>query len=247
VTVGDEAGAVSALRDAALASTDPLLAVAAAGRLPLRGAAGSAAGELVVVDGARGGNSPVWSQWAVLPPRDLASAAQVSSTASLGDGLVALGTARGICVASEDWLDARSASDLLASNRRALDARQRGMLSSGREVEPGIWVGRNVRLGPGARLVAPAFIGENSSIGAGCTVGPHASVGSSCLVDANAVLARAMVTAGTYVGEGLDVLDAIVDGPVLVNVRLGASVRIDDGLLLAGAPRPPQARSMASR
>jgi NDP-sugar pyrophosphorylase family protein len=247
VTVEDEARAVSALRDAALASSDPLVAVAAADRLPLRGAVGSTAGELIVVDGDRGGNPPAWGEFAVLPPQDLAGAARVSSVASLGDELVALGVARGICVASEAWLDARSASELLGSNRRALDSRQRGLLSSGREVEPGVWVGRNVRLGPGARLVAPVFIGENSSIGAGCTVGPHASVGSSCLIDANAVLSRAMVTAGTYVGEGLDVLDTIVDGPVLVNVRLGASVRIDDGLLLAGARRNSQARGVSSR
>ena len=247
VAVEDEASAVTAVRQTAEASTDPLVAVAAADCLPLRGGDALADRELVVVESSRGDGPPAWSRWAVVPPQDLARAARVPSVAMLGDALVAMAGDRGACTPSEGWLDARCASDLLASNQRALESRQQGLLPSGREIEPGIWVGRNVRLGSGVRLVAPAFIGENTSVSAGCTVGPHASIGSSCLIDANAVLTRSMVTAGTYVGEGLDVLDAIVDGNVLVNVRLGASVRVDDGLLLAGGRRAAQERRTASR
>ena len=229
-----ERGVVEAVRAAASESADALVALAAADRLPLCDKDPSAGCELVVVDRIDDGEMTRWGGWAMLPAACISEAAAGSSLSSLGDALVAIGEARGRCVTSDRWLDARGAGALLDSNRRALDSHQRGLLSIGREVEPGIWVGRNVRLGPGVSLVAPVFIGENTSIGARSTVGPHAAIGSACLVDADASVERSVVTAGTYVGEGLNVADAIVDGPTLVNVRLGASVRIDDGWLLAG-------------
>lgn len=246
VAVAGEAAVVGAVRQVALASVDPFIVVAATDRLPRLTDEALGTRDLVVVNRVDAA-TPTWDGWAALPPACLAEAAWGWSLQSFGDALVVVGEARGACVAAESWLDVRSATALLASNHRALEQNQAGMLASGRQVEPGIWVGRNVRLGPRVRLVAPAFIGDNTHVGAGSTVGPCVAIGSACLIDADALLERSMVTAGTYVGEGLNVVDAIVDGPTLVNVRLGASVRVDDGLLLAGTPESQRAWGAASR
>lgn len=238
--VSGEPAAIGAVRQAALASEQPLIALASADRLPLCEGHGPSAQEMIAVD-VDDAQMPGWAGWAVLPPACLAEVARATSLESFGKELVAAGNA---CtwIRPEGWLDARRAEALLGSNRHALDVRQRGLLATGREIDPGIWTGRNVRLGPGVRLIAPVFIGENTSIGARCTIGPDVTIGSSCLIDTDSSIERSMVTAGSYVGEGLTVVESIVDGSTLVNVRLGTSVHIDDPLLLAGTrpPRPPR-------
>ena len=64
----------------------------------------------------------------------------------------------------------------------------------GKQIRPGVWAGRGVRVERGARVVAPAYLGEGARIRAaavvtrGSSVGHHAEIDCGTIVDASSVL-----------------------------------------------------------
>ena len=141
-------------------------------------------------------------------------------------------------ISTEDWLDVSSPARILESQARLLDRKLRGLLISGAEREPGIWVARNATIHPSVRLTAPLYIGTNTRLERGVRVGPYAVIGPDCIVDSKTVIEKALVMEGSYVGEGLEVHEAIVSHNLLVNVRLDASVDIGENFLLGRLDRP---------
>ncbi|MDE1175191.1 MAG: NDP-sugar synthase [Edaphobacter sp.] len=138
------------------------------------------------------------------------------------------------------WLDASSPEALLKSQTLLLERRLDGMTLSGVEREPGVWVSRNVVVHPTASLVAPVYIGPNTRLNRGVRVGPNAVLEGECIVDTNTSIENSLVTAGSYIGERLELDTAIVDHNLLINVRLGTSVNIMEGFLLGGLKRRSQ-------
>jgi lipopolysaccharide/colanic/teichoic acid biosynthesis glycosyltransferase len=76
------------------------------------------------------------------------------------------------------------------------------------------------------------YIGENCRIGAGVQVGPHAVIEHDCVLDTRSLVSQAVVFAGSYVGEALEVTDAVVDKNCLVDTHFGTAVTIADSFLL---------------
>ena len=123
-------------------------------------------------------------------------------------------------------------ADVIESNRRALSGEYPDMLRRGKEVRPGLWVGRNVRIHPTARLVPPAFVGDNSRLGAGVQVGPSAVIGRDCVIGRNTLVSNSVIGDGSYVGEELDLKSVFVDRSKLINTRLNAAIDgVDERLL----------------
>ncbi len=129
-------------------------------------------------------------------------------------------------------LSVRSFEELLAAQRTVLDKAFPELLLSGREIEPGIWLSRNVSLHPTARLIPPVYVGRNCRIGEGVQLGPYAVVGHDCALDARCVVSESVIFPGSYVGEALELDHVLVDKNRLVNVRLGAAVSIADDFIL---------------
>ena len=129
-------------------------------------------------------------------------------------------------------LSVRSFVDFMDANWTVLEKRFPGLQLSGREASEGVWISRNVSLHPTARLTAPAYIGENCRIAAGVQLGPRVVVGSDCFVDQSSELSEAVVFGGSYIGEALELKNAIVDRNCLVNVRVGAAVTVTDNFIL---------------
>ena len=99
--------------------------------------------------------------------------------------------------------------------------------------EPGtVAVGRNVRIHPTARIVAPAAIAADCTLGAGSVVGPFATLGVGCVLDDGAEVREAVASAGTYVGAGLLVAGSVACGPLLTSGPRGTTVRVADRGLL---------------
>jgi hypothetical protein len=174
---------------------------------------------------------PTWNGCAWLQADLVASIPADATRAELNTYLLSHLAPDGIEVVAEA-LNLDSLSGFLQAQRRLLSKSFRGVHLSGRQVEPGVWISRNVVIHPTATLTAPLFIGENSRIGAGAVIGPNAVIGHDTVVDRHTVVQDAAVLAGSYCGEGLELDHVIVDRNRLIDVRLGTSVNISESFVL---------------
>ncbi len=147
-------------------------------------------------------------------------------------------------------LSAGSYEDLIDANRRALMREFPGLLVGGREVQPGVWLARNVTIHPTARLVPPAFLGENSRVGAMVQVGPAASIGKDCMIERDTFVSDSVVCGGSYVGRQLALRGVVVDRSRLINTKWDAEIEDVDDLLLGsvfGTPWRTRVRRACGR
>lgn len=177
---------------------------------------------------------PRWSGWAVLPMgflRDLpgnldedALAQRVMAAVENGGGRLEVPAV----------LDIRSYRGLLDAHRKVLAKEFQGLFLSGREVDEGIWLSRNVMLHPTARLQPPVYIGENCRIESHTQLGPCAVIGRNCVLGSASTVEDSVVFPGSYVGEALELKEVLVDRNRLINVRMDVAVSITDEFILGG-------------
>jgi hypothetical protein len=132
-----------------------------------------------------------------------------------------------------DWL-----ATSLAWLPHALTADRIGV----RELRPGIWVGLNTRVAPGAELRAPCWLGENVRVETNTIIGPGAIIENRAFVSAGAEVSQSVVAPETYVGELTEVANSVAWGNLLIHWRDGSCTRVPDPFLLcslAGQPAPP--------
>ena len=130
-------------------------------------------------------------------------------------------------VAEGYWTDVGSLEQYCTANQDCL----RGAVSvslPGEQVADGIWVGRDTRLHPSARVQAPVLIGHGCSIGEEAQIGPFSIIGDNCIIEPGVVLDRSVIWSGTYLGGGSRVSSATVCRNVIakrhVNINEGAVV-----------------------
>lgn len=129
-----------------------------------------------------------------------------------------------------------SALESLAAYHRAnLDVaadRYTGLKLAGWTREKGLTVGR------GSLVSAPSLTGEHSFIGCGTRVHPEARLGGtsvvndSCFIDSKATITDSVIMPDTYVGENIEIRNAIVNGNQVIRIDSGASYRVADRFLL---------------
>ncbi len=127
-----------------------------------------------------------------------------------------------------------SGSEVLRSQHALLSGAVPDLMISGRQTEPGIWISRNVSLHPSVTLTAPVYIGPNCRIGRGARIGPSAVISENCIVDEHSSVVDSIVTAGTYIGQGLELDHVIVDRNLLFNVRLETAFLVSESFMLSG-------------
>ena len=174
----------------------------------------------------------VWSEWTLL---DGASVMDIAGLPPQSASIIDAANSRGWKLVTTDdghFLDARSYSGLIAAQKKALSKSFPGLFISGHEVDDKAWVSRNVAIRPNARVIPPVFIGENCDIGVGVMLGPNVSVGRDCVIDTRSSLSDAVICQGSYVGESLDINNAIVNRNVLANVSLDAVILVPDQFIL---------------
>jgi len=168
-----------------------------------------------------------WTGWALLPTAEFSAFA---SSVMKGEDWreAAKGSVlrfRKVFI-DEPSLGVRTPGQVIESNGRVLRGEVPGLCFHGAEREPGVWIGRGVRVAASAQLVAPCFIGENAWIAADCTIGPDTVVGPECVIEKGTTVGSSVVASGTYLGPGLEVSDSYVRRNVLCNVRLGVEIKI---------------------
>lgn len=102
----------------------------------------------------------------------------------------------------------------------------------GFEVRPGVWMAEGVQIEKEARIVAPAYIGENVTISRQCLITRGSNIERDSIVDYGTVIEDTSVLQNSYVGIGLDVSHSIVDGGKLLNLRHGVALQIDDAAVM---------------
>jgi lipopolysaccharide/colanic/teichoic acid biosynthesis glycosyltransferase len=90
-----------------------------------------------------------------------------------------------------------------------------------------------VRIHPSASLVPPVYLGENCEVGEGARLGPQVFVGRDCVIDHRAALTNSVVLPGSYVGEGLEAEDALVDRDRLARCHPGGLLRLEEQVPVA--------------
>jgi tetrahydrodipicolinate N-succinyltransferase len=97
----------------------------------------------------------------------------------------------------------------------------------------GGWTGPGAVVASSARLIAPFWIGADARIGPGCRIGPNAFIGRHAIVDANVEVEEAYIAEGTYVGKFTRVSQAIASGKVLVDIRRGVRLELQEHFILS--------------
>ena len=177
-----------------------------------------------------------WTGWALL------SAEQLSGLPTLGDEThlemhLASGAA-GVPTWHEVTasIGVRSLSQIFEAHQLVLGKEFSGLFLSGREVAPGVWLGRRCRVHSTASLSRPVFIGENCIVGARARLGPHAVLVRDCVLDDRCTVANSIILPGSYVGRGLGLAGVIVDQKYMIDGKRGEKVRVDDNSLLGSLP-----------
>ncbi|MEM7247404.1 MAG: NDP-sugar synthase [Acidobacteriota bacterium] len=183
------------------------------------------------------GDEVVPSGWTLVPAGELARLPEGLTDAELDEWFLGRArvagllepTGRPLTVSPLTALLSAQSSQLLTSVRK-----EWGLLITGREVSPGLQLGRGVEIHPDARIVAPAYIGESASIGAGAQVGPGTCIGAGSVVAAGARLRETLVLPESHVGEDVDLERSLVDGPAYLSVEQETAQTVTDSSLLSG-------------
>lgn len=104
--------------------------------------------------------------------------------------------------------------------------------SSAHEIDPGIWISRGVSIHPGLKIIPPVFIGEDCQIMDHVTLGPEVVIEKNCMIDKTSKITHSLICQRSYVGEGLEVNNSIVDRNFLTNVEHETSQHIRDDFIL---------------
>ncbi len=172
-----------------------------------------------------------WTGWARVDPASLLGLPDGADEDDLAEHLIRGGLAvRG--VPAHHVLDVRTASGLLSAQKALLSGRFPALMLGGIEAEPGVRIGRNVSLHPSARLIPPVAISEDCRIGAEARIGPNVAVGAGSLIDSGSELSWTAVFPGVYIGRGLEIREALIEGPRVTSARHDRSLAIEDPTLM---------------
>lgn len=127
-----------------------------------------------------------------------------------------------------------------------LDQRPAGVELPGREIAVGVRAGRHARVPLRAIHDQPVLVGARAEVDPRAEILDHVILGDDVVVDRGATLRRTVVLPGTYVGELVELENAIVWSNLLVRVDTGAETRITDAFLLADLRRESLASTVES-
>lgn len=113
------------------------------------------------------------------------------------------------------------------------------------ELQPGVWVGHNTRISPGARLRAPCWLGRNVFVGPDATIGPRAVVEDGGFVEPMAEITDSYVGAHTLVGQFTRLHGSLALANTLIDCQSGFATSVMDPFLLTALRRPPRVHSAA--
>ena len=107
------------------------------------------------------------------------------------------------------------------------------LLIPGKETALGLTQGRHARVAPQSLKMGVAFVGSGSRVDPSAELHGRVSIADHVMVDKRARLTDTVVLPHTYIGELVDLRNAIIRGNDLIRVDRGTAMRVSDAFLLA--------------
>jgi NDP-sugar pyrophosphorylase family protein len=111
-----------------------------------------------------------------------------------------------------------------------LSGKYPGVVVPGIELQPGVWVGKNISASSGVSFEPPLLIGDNCRIGKGVSLGKETIIGHDVMVDVGASLQNAIIMSNTFVGPQTLIRDAIIQGNLMIDLTKKTFTAIEDRL-----------------
>lgn len=105
-----------------------------------------------------------------------------------------------------------------------------GVVIPGIELQPGVWVGKNINASSAVSFEAPLLIGDNCRTGKGVNLGRDTIIGHDVMVDVGASLQNTIILSNTFIGPQTLVRDAIIQGNLMIDLNSRSFTPINDGL-----------------
>ncbi|MHB1042502.1 MAG: sugar phosphate nucleotidyltransferase [Eubacteriales bacterium] len=118
------------------------------------------------------------------------------------------------------WCDIGNLTQYLEAHYDALSGKVK-IKMPGREVSRGIWVEEGAVFSDTAVLEGPLLIGRNCRIGAGAKIEPFSVLGKSCLVQERATIKRSIVWNNVFIGRDAALRGAVVGSRVQLQAGAG--------------------------
>jgi len=152
--------------------------------------------------------------------------------------------------AAVDFPEARASllESFAAYHQANLDAaagRLAGLLIPGRQTALGLTQGRNSQVSPRSLKVGVAFVGAGCRVHESAELSGEVVICDDVIIDAHARLADTVVLPHSYVGELVDLRNALVRGNDLFRVDNGAYLHLTDAFLLADLRKISVGHSLA--
>ena len=101
-----------------------------------------------------------------------------------------------------------------------------------REIQPGVWAGRRVRISPSAKLHAPCWLGDNVQIGRNAVIGPFAFLEDQVVADESCEVLHSWVGPDTFLGSLTRVESSLAWGSLLIDWKTGSHTLVPDRFLM---------------
>jgi len=138
-----------------------------------------------------------------------------------------------------------SALDTLAAYHRSnLDVaagHYPGLKLAGWDRGNGLTVGRGSNISTQSLAGEHAFVGNRSRVRASVRLAGSSVISDNCFIDNQANITDSVILPGTYVGENIEIRNAIVNGNQVIRIDSGASYRVADRFLLTQVQRQESA------
>jgi mannose-1-phosphate guanylyltransferase / phosphomannomutase len=118
----------------------------------------------------------------------------------------------------------------------------KGINIPGKEITPGVWVGRGVRVHRDAVITSPALIGDYAHIKRGVFIGKNSIIGNNVIVDDDASVKESIIFDSTYIGSHNEVKNSIIRKNSLTNLPSLLDLFIKDDLIIGDLDKKAVAR-----
>lgn len=112
-------------------------------------------------------------------------------------------------VMDDYWCDVGTLQQYREAQEHLLSGRVQVPIS-GTQIQPGVWIGANTVIDPGATIIPPVCIGRNTKVKNGARIGPYTTIGDNTLVEEGANVERSAIWEGAYIGPNVGIHSAII-------------------------------------
>ena len=125
-----------------------------------------------------------------------------------------------------------SIEDFFEVNKLILRGNIKGIILPGRQINDGIWIGKNTRIHVDAKLKSPILIGDNCIIRNGAAISDESIINDNVIIDNNSRIENSIILKGTYAGPQTEIKNSIARKNNLFSIHRNINTFINDEFIL---------------